>query len=93
MNTEEIRPRLISAATAYDEKQSKKKFYNPHAIGIYFKAVDGVISDIKKGFTPRQALMRRFCDRLLSHMLKAIGEADFTKEEKNNSRGYYFIQE
>lgn len=80
-----IKDKLISAATQYDEKQSKKKYYNPYALGIYFQTIDSVMIDIENGFTPRQALIRRMCDRFLTHMLKSIGEPDFTREEIINS--------
>lgn len=76
-----IRDKLISALTQYDEKQSKRKFYNPHALGIYFERVDYVMADIERGATVRQALLAGFNDRLLDVCLKAVGEQPFTKEE------------
>lgn len=85
MNNETIRLKLISAATTYDRKQSKKKFYNPYALGIYFETIDEIMKDIENGFSVRQALIRRLCDRFLSHMLKSMGEKDFTREEIINS--------
>lgn len=76
-----IKDKLISALTQYDEKQSKRKFYNPHALGIYFQRVDEVMADIERGATVRQALLAGFNDRLLDVCLKAVGEKPFTKEE------------
>lgn len=76
-----IKDKLISALTQYDQRQSTRKFYNPHALGIYFERVDDVMRDIERGATPRQALLAGFNDRLLDVCLKAIGEKPFTKEE------------
>lgn len=35
--------------TEYDRKQSKKKSYNPRALGIYFEAAERCMEEIKKG--------------------------------------------
>lgn len=84
-----IRDKLISALTQYDEKQSKRKFYNPHALGIYFERVDDVMADIERGATVRQALLAGFNDRLLDVCLKAVGEQPFTKEEMQGQTMIY----
>lgn len=89
MNTKELHFRLISAATAYDEKQSKKKYYNHYALGIYFQRIDDVCRDIEGGKSIRQALLDGFNDRFLDVMLKAAGEAPFSIEEKNSQKLCY----
>jgi len=89
MTTEEIRFKLRHALTAYDRRQSKRKYYNRYALGQYFQRMDSVCADIDKGASPRQALIRGFNDRLLDVCLKAIGEPKFTKEETYNETVYY----
>ena len=78
-----IKDQLISAATDWDRKQAKKKYYNPNGLGIMFQMVDLVCQDIEQGTPKRQAIMKGFNDRLLSHMLKSVGEKDYTAEEMN----------
>lgn len=76
-----IKYALIHAATMYDVKQSTKRGYNRYAIGQYLNRIDEVLADIDAGATPRQALIAGFSDRLLDHLLRAIGEPKFTREE------------
>lgn len=76
-----LKDKLISAATAFDAKQSRKRFYNPCALGIYFERIDEVCADIERGADPRSAIMAGFSDRLLTAMLKAAGLPDFTRDE------------
>jgi len=83
-----IRERLISAVTAYDARQAKGKYWNPHALPIYFERVDDVMADIAKGATLRAALCAGFSDRLLDHCLKAMGEKPFTRDELGHSICY-----
>lgn len=72
---------LVHAATAYDRKESTKRYYNHYALAQYLMRIDEVEADIVKGTAPRQALLAAFNDRLLDHMLKAIGEPKFTRDE------------
>ena len=81
MTTPEIRFRLVHAATEYDRRRSRRRFYNPYALGIMFAAIDATVASIDAGTPVRQALLAHFNDRLLSHLLKAVGEPDFTPEE------------
>lgn len=64
--------KLIHAVTEFDRKASKRKGYNPHALGIYFQRVDEVCADIDKGADVRKAICAGFSDRLLDHCLKAL---------------------
>ena len=76
-----MREKLISAVTAWDRRQSKGRFYNPHALGIMFQAVDDVCADIERGADPRNAIMAAFNDRLLDHVLRSVGLPTATTEE------------
>lgn len=89
MNTKEIQSRLASALTQYDAAQSKRKGWNPHALGIYFERLEAVIADMESGTAPRQALLAGFNDRLLDVCLKAIGEPRFTIQEKQDGTFVY----
>ena len=71
---------LAHYITRYDRLQVNKKYYNPYAIGIYLEAAKRV-KDECQNTTLREALLNNFNGRLLSHMLKSCGLADFTKEE------------
>jgi hypothetical protein len=92
MTNQEIKTRLTMAATAFDRRAQGRKFWNPYALPQYFQAIDRVMADIERGATPRQAVLCAFCDRLLSAMLKGIGEKDFTIEERHeaNMRPAYY---
>ena len=77
-----IHAALVHAATQYDTRQARGKRYNPYALAQYLGRITEVEADIKRGATPRAALLAAFNDRLLSCLLKAINEPDFTIEEK-----------
>ncbi len=73
--------RLIHALIAYDEKQSTKRGYNPHALPLYFEALENAENDaaILNSDTPfawsarmEVALKKFFCDRVLAVVLKAL---------------------
>lgn len=81
MKTCEIKAKLVHALTDYDSKQSKKRGYNPHALGIYFQRIDEVCTDVENGQLARAALLNGFSDRLLDVCLVAIGEPKFTADE------------
>jgi hypothetical protein len=84
--------KLISAATQYDQKQSKRAGHNPYALGQYFARIDEVCSDIEAGASPRQALCAGFHDRLLDVLLKAIGEKPHNREELPGGWAYQPIK-
>ena len=73
--------KLLNAVTEYDRKQLGKKSYNPYALGHYAAALQNVRDDMESGKTLRQALLKNFNGRLLSVVLKSVGEKDFTKDE------------
>ena len=82
MSIEEIRFKLVHTATEYDRTQETKKYYNPYALSQYFAATERVLEEVQKGVSVRQALLNNFQGRLLDSLLKAVGEAKFTKEER-----------
>lgn len=79
-----LHEKLVHAATEYDRKQSTKRHYNPYAIGHYFNAISKVHEDMDAGKTIRQAILLNFNGRLCDHMLKAVGEPKFTRDEMLN---------
>lgn len=80
-----LHDKLIAALMAYDRKQSTKRGYNPYALGIYFERAGQVCADIQGGKPVRKALLDGFSDRLLTVVLKAAGESDFTASESTES--------
>lgn len=84
-----IKDKLIHALTEYDRKQSKRRAYNPHALGIYFNRLDEVCADIDRGASVRQALLNGFNDRLLDVCLKAVGEPLYTRDQMHAQSIYY----
>jgi hypothetical protein len=69
-----IKDKLLHAVTEWDRRASKRKGYNPFALGLMFEAVDRTSAAIEGGATVRVALVANFNDRLLDHCLKAVGE-------------------
>lgn len=73
---------LFNAVTEFDRRASKRKGYNPYALGHYAKALQEVRLDVAAGATLRQALLVNFNGRLLDCLLKSIGEPLFTPDER-----------
>lgn len=67
-----FRDRLIHVLTDYDRKQSTRKHYNRHALGIYFQRVDDICADIAAGADPRAAIVAGFTGSLLSAVLRGM---------------------
>lgn len=72
MTTDTVRQKLVNALTDYDRKQSTKRGYNPHALALYFEALDECMSQYENGATIEHALSCRFNDRVLAACLKAV---------------------
>lgn len=89
MNTVEIKARLVATAMQFDLKASKRRGYNPWAIAQYLERIDLVCAEITLGTKVRDALLNGFNDRLLTAMLKAVGEPDFTPGESINAAFIY----
>lgn len=79
-----MREKLVSAVTAWDRKQSTKRFYNPHGLGIMLTVVELVADDIDAGADPRRAIMAGFNDRLLDHVLRSVGLQTATTQEHHS---------
>ncbi len=81
MLTPELRVKLVNALTAYDIAESKKRFYNPYALALYFQALNRFEAYIARGYDMRVSLLNCFNGRLLDRMLKVCGLPKSTKEE------------
>lgn len=88
MPTDKIQAKLLNALTEYDRRASKRKGYNPYALGHYFAALERVREAMANGTAIRQALLANFNGRLLSAALKAVGEPDFTLDEIRAAQPY-----
>ena len=83
-----MKNQIVSLLTAYDEKQSSKKSYNRHALGIYLNQLENVMLDIELGAEPRAAIVAGFNGRLLDFILRGLGMPVSTKEEQIGSGIY-----
>ena len=64
--------KMISAVTQFDARASKKKGYNPHALGIYLQRIDEVCADIERGADIRRAIIAGFSGRIADCILKSV---------------------
>ena len=83
-----IKFRLVSALTQWDEKESKKKFYNWNALGIYMQRADDIILDIQMGADVRAAIVAGLTGRIVDFVLKKLALPITTKEEQMGSGIY-----
>lgn len=67
-----VKDRIVHALTAYDRQQSSRRGFNPHALAMYFQALDEAEEMVSKGKTWERALNAVFCDRVLATALRAI---------------------
>lgn len=79
--SERVRAVLVHALTEYDRKQSRKRGYNPHALGIYFQRLDDICADIDAGADVRAAIVAGFSDRLVDSCLRALKLPITTNDE------------
>jgi hypothetical protein len=63
---------LASAVTQYDIRQSRKRYYNHHALGIYLGRVEEIVAQVEAGADLRTAITAGFCDRLRDHVLRSV---------------------
>ena len=68
-----LKDKLISAATQFDERNSKRKGWNPYALPQYFAAIDSICEEIEKGLDVRSAIGNFTNDRFQDVLLKAAG--------------------
>jgi hypothetical protein len=79
---------MVHAIMIYDQQQSKKHGFNRYALPQYLARVQMVMDNIIAGADVREAIMAGFLGRLLSRILKAVGEGDFKAEELPNTMCY-----
>lgn len=69
-----VKQRLVHIVTEWDRKQSTKRFYNPHALGLYIQSINNnVIPALDAGKSLKDALEAGFEDRLLDFLKKGLG--------------------
>ena len=66
----ELKAKLINAATEHDQKEKKKRSYNPHALAQYMQRIDQVCDEIEKGADVAAELGRGFTGSLLKKLAK-----------------------
>ena len=69
MNTRNL---IISALIEYDKKQSKKKFYNRNALGIYMRAMQEEVDPALENNDWKIALEEGFNGALLNFVIKFV---------------------
>jgi hypothetical protein len=81
------RQKLVHAATRYDEKQMKRRGYNPYALGQYLMRIDDICADIEAGASESDAICAGFTGTLRNTLLKACGL------DKNDSEpsGWHYV--
>ncbi len=84
--TPQIHIKLLNALTAFDRKEAKKKHYNRYALAQYCAALQSAQVDMDCGATLRESLLVNFIGHLLSALLRAVGEPDFTRDEMHFER-------
>jgi|TARA_R110000787_G_scaffold258991_1_gene364211 hypothetical protein len=76
-----IHSALVHAATQHDIKEARKKYHNIYALAQYLTRINEVEDNIAAGASVRAALIAGFSGRLLSCLLKAVGEPPFSAKE------------
>ena len=75
---------LAHVITEYDRKQSKRKGYNPNALGIMLCALDDVFEDVVSG--KRGSIAGHICnyfnDRVRGLLLEAVHEWKESKQRQ-----------
>ena len=67
-----VKDRIVHALTKYDRQQSSRRGFNPHALAMYFAALDEAEEMVSNGKTWERALNAVFNDRALTVALEAI---------------------
>jgi hypothetical protein len=81
--------RLTMALTEYDRRQSKTRWYNPHALGIYLERAQNIRDDVNAGADFRAAIVAGFSGKLVDFLLRKLGLPITTNEEQ---RGGWFYR-
>ena len=64
--------KFISAATQFDERNSRRRGWNPYALPQYFAAIDSICADIEGGLNVEAAIGKYTNDRFRDVLLKAV---------------------
>lgn len=78
--TAQMHTRMVHIVTAYDMAESRKKFYNRYALGLYLAAVQRAADDLYL-CADDHFNGRRLCDALLT----GLGFAPQTREERKGT--------
>lgn len=76
------RLKILHALTTYDRKQSTRKGHNPYALAHYAGALARVSEGVDKGQDLREAILNWFVGPLADLVLKSVGLAPRTQDEK-----------
>jgi hypothetical protein len=82
MLDEALRWRLLNALTEHDRRESKKKFYNPYALGQYCQALNRLERYVNAGHDLRLSMLNTFNGKLLDKMLNVANLPVSTKDEQ-----------
>jgi hypothetical protein len=67
-----IEQQIAHYVTQWDIKQSARRFYNPHALGLYLRAADRAAEMVANGAPLSDALADCFNDRLLAFLQRRM---------------------
>jgi hypothetical protein len=68
-----FKDKLISAATRFDDRNSKRRGWNPYALAQYFSAIDSICNAVDNGISVESAITRFANDRFRDVLFKAAG--------------------
>ena len=85
--------KILNALTKYDEKQSRRKFYNSYAFGQYCGALQNTQRHCDNGVHIRDALLNCFCGRLLDVVLKSVGMSIATASEHRGDFKKFYLED
>jgi hypothetical protein len=73
-----LRSTLTIHVTGYDymirqrAARNPRVYHNPHALGLYFKAIDRCVNEVASGGYISKALRNNFCGHLLTYLEKRV---------------------
>jgi hypothetical protein len=82
--------KLAHVVTEHDRKQSTKRGYNVHALGIMLDAVHNIERELAIGYALRSCILNNVCGRLANQMLHAVGEP---KQDDSELRSGRYVRE
>lgn len=71
MNVAEVPPAILATITEYDRRESRKKHYNRHALGMYARGLQHIRAHVANGADLRDAILAEFVGILADRILKA----------------------